>query len=160
MKVDHKRILKDWILPILFVPLVGFLLLNGAFVADALFQNGVRLLLGTGGDPGAWLGWLGFNPLHLLFALLVLGVSWPILRSGKVPELLKATWLVVPVATTLMTVYITGYGWGHGGWVLDALLVVGLLMGLYRRKAPWVYWYASGLVIGLLIAVMVLGIEI
>lgn len=161
MKVDYKRILKDWVLPILFVPLVGFLLLLGAFVADALFQSGVRLLMGASGDPGAWFGWLGFNPLHLFFALLVLLVSWPIFKGKRVPLLLKATWLVVPLATSLITVFISGFGRiGYGGVVLDVLLGLGLLIGLVRGKAPWVYWYATGLVYLSLIAVMVMGIEI
>ena len=139
-----KKIYKKWawnIFSVLAVAVFGFILLNLAFLFDALYQGIVRGIVGffISLGPESRLYW--FPPLmHLSFLVLIGIISWIVLRS-RLWTLLKAIYLCVPVVAVLVTLGMFLYGLPFVLYPLGALFCFGILYYLYRTKKPWIYYF-------------------
>lgn len=141
-----KKIYKKWawnVFSVFAVAFFGFLLLNWAFLFDALYQNVARsivaYLLNFG--PESYVPW--FPPvMHLSFLVLLGVISWFILRS-RLWTLLKAIYLCVPVVA--VQVYIGMFLYPNNWLVysLGTLFCLGLLYYFYRTKQPWLYYFTT-----------------
>jgi hypothetical protein len=149
------------ILSAIAVPVIGFLLLNLVFLFDFLFQTVVRRIfafLSKNMDPGQ-IPFLLPPSLHLLFAILILLISWFVLRS-KLGTLAKAIYLTVPWAVVLATLGILLYQQPLILAVIGISLTFSILVYLYRTKQPWIYYYSVLLVAVSLSVFTLLGGEI
>lgn len=140
--------IKKYLVPIVVIMVGGFVLFGVAFFADFAFQSVIRRLVR-----------LEF-PLHIPFAVLVLVISYFILKSSKLPDLLKATYFCVPAMVTLLITYISLYNWPVAAYVADVVVAGLLLFYLIRTKRSWIFYYALSYVLVLVIAIRILGIDI
>lgn len=154
---------KTWaknILSALAVAFLGFILLNLAFMLDFLFQMLMRhiieLFVSLG--PESMAPW--FSPLmHLSFVILISVLSWFVFKS-KLRTLFKAAYLVVPLATVLVTMGMFLYQWPILSFIIGGLIVLGVLYYLYRTKQHWLYYYATILISITLAIFTLMGVDI
>jgi hypothetical protein len=148
------------VLSALAIIVFGFILLNLAFLFDALFQGVIRRLFGIlmPLGPDSQLHW--FPPLmHGLFCLVILAISWLVFRS-KLGTLYKAIFLVVPLATVYATIGILFYGWQPLVLALGAICGLAVLWRIYKSRQPWQYYFALASTSLLMLLVVLLGIDI
>ena len=139
----------------------GVILLNLTFLLDYFFQMSIRFLL-MSFLPIDWLYQNTFwfpSMMHSLFVGLVALISWKIFKS-KLKVVLKAIYMVVPVAVVLVTFGIFFYQLPIVSYSLATLSVLGLLFWFYRSKQPWIYYYSVILVSLILLINTLLGMEI
>jgi hypothetical protein len=134
------------ILSALAVAIFGFILLNLTFLLDFAFQSLVKPLLRlpqtpSEGGPGLFI----FPIHHILFAVFICLISWPIFKS-KLRSIFKAIYLTVPTAVILATIGICFNQWPILVYVIGTLICAGTLYYFYRTKQPWIYYYAVILV--------------
>jgi hypothetical protein len=148
------------VLQILAVPILGFILLNIAFIFDSLFQRAIMALVGIFLPGDVFMGYHWVPPmLHFSFMLVILIISWFIFRS-KMSVLLKAVYMVVPLATVFATIGILFYSLPVVVLTLGALFFLGVLYYLYKTKQPWLYYYALAFIGVLMLLVAITGVEI
>jgi len=158
-KILRKPIVKN-ILSALAVAVFGFILLNLAFIFDALFQNVVKrfLRLFTSTDLNMAYNW--YPPtMHATFVVIICLISWPVFRS-KLGTLYKATYMTVPLAVVFVTLGISFYRRPAIAYALGGLFGIGVLYYLYRTKKPWLYYYALILIGLVMLMVGLFKIEI
>lgn len=154
MKANNK--LKK-ILTIIGIPLVGFILLNITFLFAALFHTIFnRLFSGHYEIISRWIP----ASRHILFAIVIILISWFILKSKKIKELYQATYAVVPTATILVTIGIFLYQRPLAVYSLSVLFFGAIIYYLYRKKKPWFYYYSVTWVTLALLIMGILGIDI
>jgi hypothetical protein len=122
----------------LAVTVFTFLLWNLTFGFYALLDNGVRLvfppelartnILYQGLVPG-------------IFLILLALMGWAVLKS-KLPDLVIATWLTVPL--TVLLVLLGAYTHSRPALtiILGVLVVGGFLEYLRETGRSWIYYYA------------------
>lgn len=148
------------ILSILAVTVIGFFLLNVAFLFDFLFQSVINAIVGlfTPLNYDMTLYW--YPPLkHGLFVVLIGLISWYVFRS-KLCTLCKAIYLVVPMATVLLTIGIFTYQWPALSISLGVVFTISVLWDLYRTKQPWIYYYSVIAMALIMLMVVIFGVEI
>lgn len=138
------------------VAVLGFLLLNLAFILDWAFQSLLLRLFPMNADTR-----ISCIPAarHVLFFILILLLTWPVLRSN-LKRIFKAAYLTVPAAVTFATVGILLYQWPAAMYSISVLIYGGTVYFLYRRRMSWLYYYSVTLVAVALLAVGLLGIDI
>jgi hypothetical protein len=142
----------------LVVTVVGYFLLIGTFLLDFAFQSIVSFVLRLF-IPADRLYTPWFPPtMHVTYALLIGIISWFILTS-KANLLVKATWLMVPLAVLLATVGMFLNQWPGLVYFMGSLITFGTIYFIYRRKLSWLYYYAV-LVAGGLLVLMLTGTDI
>jgi len=158
------------ILSILAVTVIGFFLLNLAFILDALFQGLIDAVVSIfypidydmlfNYEAVYW-----YPPLkHGLFVVLIGIISWYVFRS-KLGDVWKATYMVVPMATVLLTIGIftsvlPGALWPLVSISLGTLFTLVVLYYLYRTKQPWIYYYSAMAMALTMLMVVLFGVEI
>ncbi|HOZ36212.1 MAG TPA: hypothetical protein PLR18_00015 [bacterium] len=144
------------ILSALSVAVFGFILLNLTFLFDAVYQGVLRFIISRfiPLNPELNLRWLPPS-MHASFAVVILIISWFVLRS-KLRPLFKATYLTVPTATTLVTLGLFLYRWPLISYILGGLLCLCALYYLYRAKQSWLYYYAI-ILVGLVLFIFTLS---
>ena len=151
------RVFKN-ILSALAVIFFGFILLNLTFLLNFLFFSLIELLipqhLTETGD------WQWFPPArHVLFLVIIGLISWLILKS-RLRTLLKAIYLVVPVAVTLVTVGLLLNTLPILSYLICALLTVATIVYLYLTRRSWLYYFSVIVVAVSLLAFSLAGGEI
>lgn len=139
---------KKYLVPVVVIPLGGYVLFAITFFSDFAFQSIFRRLFRIG------------LPLHIPFALLVLVISYFILKSTRLPDLLKAVYFCVPAIVLMLTTYISLYIWPVVAYISEVIVVALMIFYLIRTKKNWIFYYALAFVVCLVIAIKVLGIEI
>jgi hypothetical protein len=154
-----KPVVKN-ILSALAVAFFGFILLNLAFMFDALFQGLIRALLGLFTPGDLFMGAPWFPPvMHVLFVILIGLISWFVFRS-KLKVLFKAIYMTVPLAVVFVTIGMFLYPWPVISYLIGFFFGISLLYYFYRTKQPWLYYYAV-ILVGLTLAIFsLLGGEI
>lgn len=141
----EKRGMKPWFKNVLMASAVivfGFILLNLVFLLDVLFQSLLRQVIGLFVELGPETNIFWIPPLmHILFFALILLISFFILRS-KLKTIYKAIFLIVPVATVLVTLGIFLYDFPFILYPLAVLLVLATLFVFYKTKQPWIYYFS------------------
>ena len=140
--------IKKYLLPIVVVMVGGFVLFGVAFFGDFAFQTVLRRLVR-----------IEF-PLHIPYALLVLVISYFILKSTRLPDLLKAAYFCVPAMVTLLITYISLYNWPVVAYIAEIIVAGLLLFYLIRTKRTWIFYFALAYVLVLVITIRIMGIDI
>ncbi len=148
------------ILQAILVALLGFALLNAAFMLDFLYQSAFARIAGLFMDPEEFhrLEWLR-TFMNLSFMALMVAAAYFVLKSGF-HMVIKAAFLAVPTATVLLITYITLYP--RQTLAVSACVIefaAGLLM-LIRKRASWLYFFSFLLTAASLAAMALLGIDI
>lgn len=140
------------ILEILFIVLAGFILFNVAFIMAALvIQDFGFLSQSETQNPR-----LGM----LIFGLILLGLSWFILRS-PLTTLLKATYLTMPLMTAIVILGVVMNGLPL--WMILACegLLIGSVFGFIRMKRlEWEYHFATLYCTVIGISIIIFNIQI
>ena len=143
----------------LAVPIGGLMMLNLAFVADAVFQYALDAAVGVF-TPVDNMGWHWFPPLkHTLYLFLLILITWPILKS-KLHVLLKAIWLCVPLAAAALAFGILLYPHRVATAIVGALSGLGVMYSLWRTKSPWPYWWSFVYISILMFSIALFNVEI
>lgn len=146
---------KTWVKPALSMVCItagGFILFNVAFMLAALVMRTLAYIDGTQGIPPAY--------GRIIFVILIFVISWFIFRS-KLNDLIKATYLTMPLMVTLVMIGI--YSFQLSQWVvyiLGGIVVAAVLYYIYKKKLSWLYNFATAYVVAVALFVMIAGIEI
>lgn len=148
------------ILQAVLVALLGFALLNAAFMLDFLYQSAFARIIGLFMEPEEFnrLEWLR-TLMNLSFMALMVGAAYLVLRSAF-HVVIKAAFLAVPTATVLLITYITLYPRNTlavSACVIEFLAAFAVLI---KKKAHWLYFFSFLLTAASLAAMSLLGIDI
>jgi len=148
------------ILSALAIVFGGSILLNLTFLFDFLFQSLVDEIIKLFTSVDFNMAWSWLPPVkHGIFVILIGSISWFIFKS-KLPKLIKAIYLTVPTAVVLATIGIFFYQWQLLPFVLGGIAVLGTLYFFYKKRLPWVYWFAVIIVALALLVMTLTGQEI
>ncbi|MFA7673471.1 MAG: hypothetical protein WCY62_06425 [Clostridia bacterium] len=136
--------LKTWqknVLSAVVIVAGGFLLWNIAF----LMAYGVMLLYNTIRGPVSQTDAI-INEMvwKYIFAALVLLISSAVFLPKKIPALIKATYLTMPLMSVLIIIGIGFYEYSK--WIpisIGAVIIAGTAFFIYMRKLPWLYYFAT-----------------
>jgi hypothetical protein len=142
------------ILSMIVIVLVGFVLFNLAFLMA--FGIITLIMTVTGASSGS-------PPSTVAFAILLLilwTIAWFIFRS-KINDLSKATFLTMPLMSTLVVLYVVTYGLSQ--WVaitIGSILCVAILYFIRLKKLSWLYIFATFYVLVLIAFIRIFDIQI
>lgn len=114
----------------------GFILFNAAFLLAALVINGLGMLMGNVDRPPSFIQIVAYAGILLI-------ISWLVFRS-KLSHLIKATYMTMPLMVVLVMTGITLYT--QPQWVpicVGAVIVAAVLLFIYIKKLPWLYYFAT-----------------
>lgn len=138
----------------------AILLWNVTFIVDWLWQLTLDSIIQRFASLAINMSWTWYPPLkHVTFVGLIIALSWILLRS-KLPLLVKAIYLTVPVTVTLVTIGILLYRWPIIAYMIGTILTLSTLFYLYWYKLTWHYYYAVLFVAVSLAVFTLLGGEI
>lgn len=148
-----KKIITKDMLPLIVIPIAGFILLNITFILFFIFQSVCRIFLRifVNFDPEMHFMWFPAL-MRILFVVVILIISFFILRIKKIKPILKAVFLTVPTATVLVVMGTFLYQSPLISYILGFILVSGVLYYFYKTKQPWFYYY-SVILISLTLAI-------
>ncbi|RJO63342.1 MAG: hypothetical protein C4542_00165 [Dehalococcoidia bacterium] len=144
------------ILSALAVAAIGFVLLNLTFLLSYLVFQFIDIFIpGNRESAPQWI------PLarHILFLAIIALISWVVFRS-KLPVLIKAIFMTVPTAVTIVTIGIVSYPSPVLPYLFGSLLTIGVLFYFFRTHKPWLYYYSVILVVLTLMIFTLMGGEI
>lgn len=144
------------ILAVLAIAVLGFILLNLVFLLNFLLFRLSDIIIPHESVPS--IPWYPFVR-HVFFLLLILLLSWFILRT-KLRPFYKAVYLTVPVAVTLATAGMLLYNWPVLTYVTGAFVTGGILFYLFRNRLHWYYYYTTLLVALTLLVFSLSGADI
>ena len=133
--------LKMWqqnVLSALIIAVGGFVLWNIAFILAALVMRVYMMVIGSFEASGSAMLW------KYLLLIVVLLISFFILRAKKLKTLIKATYLTMPLMVLLILIGIQF--WQQPKWVpitLGGAIVIIILFYLYKKKLTWQYYFAT-----------------
>jgi len=147
-------------LQIIALPVIGFILLNLAFILDYLFQTLIDFIVGffVSVDLNVAFGSY-FVIKQVLFLLFIFLISYFIFKS-HLPTIAKAIYSVVPLAATFLTIGILSYPFMVISYVASAFVFVSLVYYLYTTKQPWQYYYAVLFIGVLMLMIAIFSIDI
>lgn len=142
------------------VALLGFALLNAAFMLDFLYQSAFARIAALFMNPEEFhrLEWLR-TIMNLSFMALMLLAAYLVLKSGF-HVVIKAAFLAVPTATVLLITYITLYPRNTlaiSACVIEFLAAFAVML---RKRPHWLYFFSFLLTAASLAAMALLGIDI
>lgn len=130
----------------------GFILLNLIFLIDFFFQSLIDWFIKLFIAVDINRAWQWFPPLkHFLFVIIIGVISWFVFKS-KLNTLLKAIYMMVPLAVIFVSLGIFFYRTPLVAYSLGGLIIIGFLYYFYRTKKPWLYYYTL-ILIGLTLAI-------
>jgi len=149
--------LKIWqknLLSAIVIMAVGFILFNAAFLLAALVLNGFMILLGSNQNTAP--PFVG----RAAYFILILLISWLVFRS-KLNDLIKASFLTMPLMVVLV---MGGIGlYTQPKWIVagaGALVIGAVILYLYKKRLPWLYYFATIFVAATALCVMLFNVEI
>jgi hypothetical protein len=144
------------ILSALAVAAIGFVLLNLTFLFNFLVFRFIDIFIPD--DLESLPRWLPVAR-HILFVIIIGLISWVMFRL-KLPVLIKAIFMTVPTAVTLVTIGILLNPVPVLPYVIGGLLTIGVLYYFYRTNKSWLYYYSVSLVAVILMVFTLMGGEI
>jgi len=133
----------------------GFALFNIAFLLAAIIANGINLLLHLRSD-------FQLPTIYsiLFFLLLLLVASYFIFRS-KLDDLIKATFLTMPLMSLMIAIGVLLYEQPEYMPISIGAFIIAALSGFfYIKKMPWMYYFAELYVAALALFIVLAGIDI
>lgn len=144
-------------LTVVAVPVFGFILLNLTFILDAGYQFLINRFFPHNYDME--ISW--FPPAkHASFVVIILVISFFVFRAKKLKDIYKAIYACVPTAVTLVTVGMFLNHWQILVYIVSAVIYAAIILFLFLKKKPWVYWYSVTLTAAVLLIMAVTGVEI
>jgi len=157
--VLKKNVLKI-IASLIAVPVFGMILLNVAFLLDALYQSVVRTCVGFFIPLGPDMKIYWFPPLmHISYLVIILVITFFVFRS-KLAAIYKAIFMIVPLAAVSVTMGMLLYQWPYVVYSVGGLFFIGVIYLLYRTKKPWIYFYSAAVIGMTMLMIQLLGVEI
>ncbi len=153
--------LKSWQKNILFMLIIiggGFVLFNVAFLLAAIVHMAYNMVI-TRFVHMIDYGRMIYFSWHYIYIIVVLLISWFVFRS-PFNDLVKATYLTMPLIVVLTEVGVQFYRWPALVWSIGTIIVGFLLFYLYKTKCSWLYYFATIYVVVVEIFVMVSGMDI
>jgi len=145
------------VLTVAAVPVFGFILLNLTFMFDYGYQSLINRFFPHNYDMDV--SW--FPPAkHISFVVVILVISFFIFRAKKLKDIYKAIYACVPAAVVLVTI---GMFLNHRQilvYIVSAAVYAAIMLYLFLKKKPWVYWYSVTLTAAVLLIMAVTGVEI
>lgn len=148
------------ILQAVLVALLGFALLNAAFMLDFLYQSVFERIARLFMDPEEFhrLEWMR-TLMNLSFMALMVAAAYLVLKSGF-HMVIKAAFFAVPTATVLLITYITLYPRNTFAVALCVIEFLAALSVMLRNRVHWLYFFSFLLTAASLAAMALLGIDI
>lgn len=148
---------KKNIISVIGIPVLGFLLLNFAFMLAA----GIRMLIYVGFNglklPGA--NWM--PPFfHLITAVILIGLALFAAKTKRLPEWIRAAFMMVALAITLVYCGLFLYNWPLLVYAFGAVIVLLTWVYFFKTKKPWMYYYGAVLVSAVLLWMQIKGVNI
>lgn len=97
---------------------------------------------------------------RVVVLVVVLVLSFIIFRS-QLNDIIKATYLTLPIMYLLVLLGITLYG--QPQWIIygvGALVILSIIFYLYKKKLPWLYYFSTFYVAALGLYIMITGMDI
>lgn len=126
------------LLPLILIPAGGFLMLGLCFLGYLWLYLGVESLF-FADDPGA----VPADTLRNAYALALVVLGLAVVLGTRLPDLLKATILIGPLATLVVASILRWYMRPAAAIVATAAIALGCVYLLYRYRKPWFYYYAA-----------------
>lgn len=144
-------------LTVVAIPVLSYLLLVLTFIVDAAFQHLIdRFFPPTYNMESNWLP----PSKHIMFLVLVLIISFFILRAKKLKDFYKAVYSSVPTGVLLATAGLSLYSWPAVQYSVCVLIYAVIIFYLFKTKRSWMYFYAVSAVALSLLLMTVFGVEI
>lgn len=141
----------------LAIPVLSYFLLTLTFLVDAGFQHLIdRLFQPTYSAETNWLP----PSKHIMFLVLILVISFFILRAKKLKDFYKAVYSSVPTGFLLATAGLSLYRWPAVQYSVCVLIYAVILFYLFKTKRSWMYFYAVSAVALSLLLMNAFGVEI
>jgi hypothetical protein len=146
---------KAWfknLLSVVCIVVGGFILFNAAFMLAALVIRTLAYIDGSQGIPPAY--------GRIVFVILIFVISWFILRS-KLNDLIKATYLTMPLMVTLVMIGIFTFQLTElVVYLIGGIVIAAVLFYIYKKKLSWLYTFATVYVGSVALYIMLTGMEI
>ena len=148
---------KKWLmngLSVLAILIGGFLLFLAGFMLAALVINGTIRLLGLPDHATPPLA----GRIVFLLVLIVLSIVVFLLR---LPDVVKATYLTMPLMVALVLMGIVFYGFPTiVVFGIGCLIVLSVVFFLIWKKLSWMYYFATAYVSVLALCILLFRIDI
>lgn len=146
--------INNYLLPAIIIIIGGFILFNFAFILTALVIRAIMLVMRTPENmPPPFFG-------RFVALFLILLISWLVFRS-RINHTIKATVLTMPLMTILVLSGLFLYSMPQWTvYLAGAAIILAVLFFLYKKKLPWVYYFATLFVAALGIFIMATGMDI
>ena len=148
---------KQWlgnVLSALAIILGGYVLFVAAFMLVAVTVNGMMALMGmpeNATPPVAG---------RIIFLVLLAILSAVVFRL-RIPDVVKATYLTMPLMVILVTIGLVFHRLPDIAMAgIGAVVIVGLVLFLVRKKLSWMYYFATAYVSVLALVMMLTGMDI
>lgn len=149
LKLYQKNIISS-----LVIVVGGFILFNLAFLLAAFVINAtISVLKISQNEAPPIVG-------RVLYLLLIFLISWVVFRS-RLNDIMKATFLTMPLMVILMSVGISLYQ--QSKWMIvgiGAVIICAVLSYLYKKKLSWLYYFSTFYVVVLVLCVMLFNVQI
>lgn len=126
------------VVPLLLIPAGGLLMLGLCFVGYLGLYLGVEALF-FADNPGS----VPADTLRNSYALALVVLGLALVLGTRLPDLLKATILIGPLATLVVAAILRWYMQPAAAIAATAAIALGCLYLLYRFRKPWFYYYAA-----------------
>lgn len=163
MAKPKKELTRKKVLSCFFITVVGFILLNIAFLFIAAITNGLTALyklIISNNYPDINTNIL-VGHISLIISILLIGViSFFVLKSKKIKTIYKATYLMVPLATIYAVIGMFLNQWVILVYLLGALFFISVFYYFKHTKKSWLYYYVLILTSVVMLLVILLRVEI
>ena len=148
------------VISIIMIVAGGYLLFNLAFLLFALIVNTTMQMSGqsdTDPPPGILARLLGYTGIGLL---TYLGLKY-FSNHSQLKHTLRATFLTLPLMALLVSIGIAFHQQADAIILgIGAVVMIPVLIYLYAKKLPWMYWLATFYVAALGVIVIIKNIQI
>ncbi|NMB04099.1 MAG: hypothetical protein GX978_06050 [Tissierellia bacterium] len=147
------------VISIIMIVVGGYLLFNLAFLLFALIVNTTMQMSGQSDTdpPGILARLLGYTGIGLL---TYLGLKY-FSNHSQLKHTLRATFLTLPLMALLVSIGIAFHQQADAIILgIGAVVMIPVLIYLYAKKLPWMYWLATFYVAALGVIVIIKNIQI
>lgn len=148
------------ILSVLAIPILGFILLNLAFILDYLFQTALDSFVRLYAHIDINMIWGWYPPLKHFIFIILLGLLSRFIFKSKLNKFFKAVFLILPLAVIYLTIGMFLYPWPIASFLLALYFFLGTLYFLIRKKMNWLYFYVLILITAVMIVSSLIGVQI
>ena len=142
------------ILSVIVIAVGGFILFNVAFLLLAFVTNAVMSVLSMSQNEAPHVAG------RILYLIIIFLISWVVLRS-RLNQVVKATFFTMPLMVVLVLLGLSLYS--QPKWLIfgaGAIIISTVFLYLYKKKLPWLYYFAALYDTALALCIMLFNIDI